>query len=75
MKYISKVKVNGQSYILSSQDVEEPIRIDMTGFEADGIIVEIFTDGSTKTTTMEFDENGNPIKITDGDGNITNLTW
>ena len=49
--------------------------IDLSAFESDGTIVETFADGSTKTTTMEFDANGNPIKITDADGNVTTLTW
>ena len=49
--------------------------IDLSAFDSDGTIVETFADGSTKTTTMEFDANGNPIKITDADGNVTVLTW
>ena len=49
--------------------------IDMSNFEANGTIIEQYADGTTKTTTIEFDENGNPIKITDGDGNVLTLTW
>ena len=49
--------------------------IDLSSFESDGKIVETFADGTTKTTTIEFDDDGNPVKITDGDGNITELTW
>ena len=41
----------------------------------EGEIVETFVGGSTKTTTIVYDEDGNPIKITDGDGNVTVLTW
>jgi YD repeat-containing protein len=49
--------------------------IDLSAFESDGTIVETFADGSTKTTTMEFDADGNPIKITDAEGKVTVLTW
>ena len=49
--------------------------IDLSAYESSGQIVETYADGSTKTTTVEFDENGNPIKITDSDGNETVLTW
>lgn len=49
--------------------------INLSGLDTTGQIVETFADGSTKTTTLEFDADGNPIKITDGDGNVTVLTW
>lgn len=49
--------------------------VDLSALETDGVIVETYDDGSTKTITMEFDDEGNPIKITDGDGNETVLTW
>lgn len=49
--------------------------IDLSAYESSGQIVETYADGSTKTTTIEFDENGNPIKITDSNGNETVLTW
>jgi hypothetical protein len=52
-----------------------PTSIDMSGLDASGTIVETYADGSTKTSTMEFDADGNPTKITDGDGNVTTLTW
>lgn len=49
--------------------------IDLSKLDSDGQIIETFPDGTTKITTIEFDENGNPVKITDGDGNETTLTW
>lgn len=49
--------------------------IDMSAFDSEGKIVETFADGTSKTTVIEFDEGGNPVKITDGDGNVTVLTW
>lgn len=49
--------------------------IDLSAYDSNGQIVETYADGSTKTTTVEFDENGNPIKITDSNGNETVLTW
>lgn len=49
--------------------------VDLSAYESNGQIVETYADGTTKTTTVEFDENGNPIKITDGDGNVINITW
>lgn len=49
--------------------------IDLSAYESSGQIVETLSDGSIKTTTVEFDDNGNPIKITDSRGNETTLTW
>ncbi len=51
-----------------------PTSIDLSSLD-DGEVVETFSDGTTKTTTIEYDADGNPIKITDGDGNVTVLTW
>ena len=53
---------------------EPPTAIDISEFDANGTIVETYADGTSKTTTMEFDDKGNPIKVTDGDGNVTELT-
>lgn len=61
--------------LLSGASEEVPTSIDLSTFDTDGTIVETFDDGTTKTTTMEFDDDGNPVKITDGDGNETVLTW
>jgi hypothetical protein len=52
-----------------------PTSIDLSTLDTDGKIKETYADGTTKTTTMEFDADGNPVKITDGDGNETVLTW
>ena len=52
-----------------------PVSVDMSAFDSEGKIVEIFEDGTSKTSVIEFDEGGNPVKITDGDGNVTVLTW
>lgn len=49
--------------------------IDLSAYESNGQIVETYEDGSTKTTTVEFDAIGNPIKITDANGKVTVLTW
>ena len=49
--------------------------VDLSAYESSGIIKETFGDGTSKTTTVEFDADGNPVKITDGDGNITVLAW
>lgn len=49
--------------------------IDLSAYESSGQIVETYKDGSTKTTAVEFDENGNPIKITDSNGNETVVIW
>lgn len=56
-------------------DAAQPVSIDLSGLDTNGTIVETYADGTTKTTTLEFDASGNPIKITDGDGNVTTLTW
>ena len=52
-----------------------PVSIDFSAFDTEGKIIETFADSSSRTTTMEFDADGNPIKITDADGNVTILTW
>lgn len=52
-----------------------PTDVDMSRFESDGIIEETYADGTVKTTTIEYDSLGNPVKITDGDGNVTEFTW
>jgi len=49
--------------------------IDLSMLDSSGQIVETYADGRTKTTQLEFDENGNPIKMADGDGNVTEITW
>lgn len=55
--------------------MEQAVAIDLSNFDTNGQIVETYADGTSKTTTVEFDENGNPTKITDGDGNEITLTW
>ena len=52
-----------------------PTDINLSALDSEGKIVETYADGTTKTTTMEFDENGNPVKITDANGNVTVLVW
>lgn len=65
-----------QAWLASLAEAEPVVTaIDMSAFESAGQIVETYADGNTKTTTIEFDESGNPVKITDGNGNITTLTW
>lgn len=51
-----------------------PTNIDFSAYD-DGEIVETYADGSTKEYSFEFDADGNPVKITDSDGNVTVLTW
>lgn len=70
--------INGNEVLFSANinvDDSIPTEIDLSAYESNGLIVETYADGTTKTTTVEFDENGNPIKITDSDGNETLLTW
>ena len=63
-----------KSYVEQTVNVHA-VSIDLSQYESNGSIVETFADGTTKTTTVEFDDNGKPVKITDSAGNITNLTW
>ncbi len=65
--------VDGEWQAAYAQNV--PASIDMSAFDSEGKIVETFEDGTSKTSVIEFDEGGNPVKITDGDGNVTVLTW
>lgn len=69
------LKVVDGTYALVAVKDSSPTSIDLSGFENEGKIVETFADGTSKTTTVEFDADGNPVKITDGNGNITTLTW
>ena len=55
--------------------VTQLVSIDLSGLDTSGTIVETYADGTTKTTSIEFHANGTPTKITDGDGNVTTLTW
>ena len=66
-----------QGYLaqIVSGTTEPPTAIDISGLDTNGTIVETYTDGTSKTTTIEFDANGTPTKITDGDGNVTTLIW
>lgn len=65
--------VNGDYSLVSKSSVATAV--DLSSFDSNGTIVETFADGSSKTTTVEFDASGNPVKITDGNGNVTTLTW
>lgn len=49
--------------------------VDLSSLESSGIIREKNSDGSTVTYTFEYDNNGNPVKITDSNGNVTTLSW
>ena len=66
-----------QGYLaqIVSGTTEPPTAIDISGLDTNGTIVETYADGTSKTTTIEFDANGTPTKITDGDGNVTTLIW
>lgn len=56
-------------------DSTPPTQVDLSRLDSGGIIEETFADGTVKTTTIEYDSSGNPVKITDGDGNVTDLVW
>ena len=60
---------------LDAKYLPSPVSVDLSAYESEGKIVETYADGSAITTVMEFDANGNPIKITDSNGNVTVLTW
>lgn len=71
-KYIIERSINATVIVPVSRDV---IEIDLSKFESDGEIVEVRGDGTRETTTITFDENGKPTKITDEFGNELTLTW
>lgn len=66
-----------ESGIVASATLGEAVAttIDLSAFETNGEIKETFADGTEKTTTVAFDENGNPTSITDSNGNETVLIW
>lgn len=51
-----------------------PTNVDLSAY-ANGVISETYEDGSEITYNFDFDEDGNPVKITDSFGNVTKLTW
>ena len=55
-------------------DVNTPASIDLSRLD-DGVVVEVLPGGETLTTRIEYDGNGNPVKITDGRGRETVITW
>ena len=74
--YVTLRITDGKVYIGATADKDSPpVSIDLSNFESEGKIVETFADGSTETTVMEFDADGKPTKITDGNGKVTVLTW
>lgn len=76
--FVSVYVTEGKIMIGAELAKEQPAvatNIDLSAFESDGRIVETFADGATATTTMEFNDNGKPIKITDSNGNVTTLVW
>lgn len=62
-------------YIILAKAELPATSIDLSALDSEGKIVETYADGTTKTTSLEFDADGNPVKITDADGNVTTLTW
>lgn len=60
---------------LLEEDTTPATSIDLSALDTEGKVVETYADGTSKATTLEFDSNGNPVKITDGDGNVTTLIW
>ena len=55
-------------------DVNTPASIDLSRLD-DGVVTEVLPGGETLTTRIEYDGNGNPVKITDGRGRETVITW
>lgn len=58
-----------------SVGLKEAAEVDFRGYEANGVVVENYADGSTLTHTFEFDVNGRPTKRTDSNGGETIFTW
>lgn len=59
------------------EETEEEKRVasaDFSNYDS-GTIVEVYSDGSEVTYTLEFNDDGKPTKMTDSDGNETVLTW
>lgn len=56
-------------------EYEAPTTIDLTALDTEGKIVEIYSDGTKRYTTIMFDENGNPVTIIPLNGNNTTILW
>ena len=52
---------------------EQPVHMDMSGYE-NGVIVLKYADDSIMNVYVTFDENGNPIKFSNGVDEFT-ITW
>ena len=58
-----------------SVGLKEAAEVDLSGYEANGVVVENYADGSSLTHTFEFDADGRPTKRTDSNGGETIFTW
>lgn len=73
------VDTNGIQVIVAllkeSVGLKEAAEVDLSGYEASGVVVETYADGSSLTHTFEFDADGRPTKRTDSNGGETIFTW
>lgn len=56
---------------LENVTVKEPVEVDITGFNENGIITEEYEDGSTNTYTFVYDEETDSTTITNSEGDTT----
>lgn len=71
---ITPTSVKAAIYSLIAED-SPTTAIDLSGFDSSGEIVETLENGRSETTLVEFDDSGNPTKITNPDGTVITLTW
>lgn len=67
----SELKKLDEKYLPAEKRV---VSVDMSGFEG-GTIVQTYEDGSTLTYSITFDADGNPLQISDSNGNVIDFTW
>ena len=75
------LKVNGKALKSISYNgmviEQEDLKVDSLNFSEwdTGSFSETLSDGHINYFDIEFDQNGRPVKFTDGDGHETVVTW
>ena len=70
-KWIFSAEEIAKKEDLENVTVKEPVEVDITGFNENGIITEEYEDGSTNTYTFVYDEETDSTTITDSKGLLT----
>lgn len=67
------LRMNSAGY-MDLYGIRKPTEIDLSGWSS-GYFSQTLDGGQTCTYLVDFDSGGNPIRITDGDGHVTEVLW